>query len=154
MFNSKWEGASPSKIIMPSSFNYQPNIIMSRKINTLLYIVRRSCIDNIHRVAFSGTRDQWKWQTGVIVEVIPVVTDRICWWKTAVAHSACTTGHVALLYVGWSEWQTAPGGGGCSRRPEIDSLRAAHADALGQPGEPADSLQERGDWPALTRFGS
>lgn len=47
----------PSHVIMTSCLDHNPDIILSRKINTLFDILRTSCIDGVNRVSFSAAED-------------------------------------------------------------------------------------------------
>ena len=64
-------------------------------------------------------------------------------WKVVFSHSTWTEAQVFALYVGCPGWQTAPGGDGWSKRPEMELLRLCQADGDGHDGEPGVALQ---DW--------
>lgn len=62
---------------MTSAFDDEPNVMLSRKIDSFLHIFDASCIDYINRISFPTAWSQRTRQTGVIVPVVIVGADGI-----------------------------------------------------------------------------
>lgn len=63
--------------MLSRSFNVQPPVILSGKVNCELDIIDRRCIDNVNRISQTTSRRRCVRQTGVVVHIVPRRADGI-----------------------------------------------------------------------------